>query len=342
VSAVDRAEIAAEVARRHPVDERERTSIDRFLLELDRLDEPFSERSDPTHVTASAIIVGVRGVVLHKHKRLGLWLQPGGHIDPGEAPWQAAVREAQEETGLPVVPLAGPTRPALVHVDVHPGPRGHTHLDLRYVLVADDVEPAPGAGESQDVRWFSWDDAIALSDPGLAGILRALAPSDAGTVVVRRAEAADATAVAELYLRSRRHAVPTVVSPHTDDDVRAWVAAHLVPEQETWVAELAGVVVGVLTLSAAPRGSGLVVDQLYLDPPWIGRGVGAVLVDHAKQRSDGGLELWTFQVNAAARRFYARQGFVEVDWTDGAANEEHEPDVRCRWVRRGSVRSPPS
>ena len=33
------------------------------------------------------------------------------------------------------------------------------------------------------------------------------------------------------------------------------------------------------------------------------------------------------------RAFYAREGFVEVDWTDGAGNEEHEPDVRCRWVR---------
>jgi GNAT superfamily N-acetyltransferase len=126
--------------------------------------------------------------------------------------------------------------------------------------------------------------------------------------------------------------MPTIVSPHTDDDVRDWVAAHLVAEQETWVAELAGVVVGVLTLSAAaPHGPGLVVDQLYVDPPWIGRGLGAVLVDHAKQRSAGRLELWTFQVNEAARRFYARHGFVEVDWTDGAGNEEHEPDVRCRW-----------
>ena len=92
------------------------------------------------------------------------------------------------------------------------------------------------------------------------------------------------------------------------------------------------------------------VDQLYVDPPWIGRGLGRILVDHAKQRSAGGLELWTFQVNAAARRFYARQGFVEVDWTDGAGNEEHEPDVRCRWVSRvgrtcvmkGLVRLPPS
>ncbi|HEX6658055.1 MAG TPA: NUDIX domain-containing protein, partial [Ilumatobacter sp.] len=118
MSAADRAEIADQVARRSPVDERERTSIERFLHELARLDEPFSEHADATHVTASAIVVGVRGVVLHKHKRLGLWLQPGGHIDPGEAPWRAAIREAQEETGLPVEPLAGPPRWAAAAMDV--------------------------------------------------------------------------------------------------------------------------------------------------------------------------------------------------------------------------------
>ena len=192
------------------MDERERTSIEQFLLELARLDEPFSEHADATHVTASAIVVGVRGVVLHKHKRLGLWLQPGGHIDPGEAPWRAAIREAQEETGLPVEPLAGPPPPPLVHVDVHPGPRGHTHLDLRYLLVADDVEPQPPAGESPDVRWFPWADAIAQSDAGLAGILRALAPDDAGTR--RRASG-----------RGRRcgggrRALPALASPRDADD----------------------------------------------------------------------------------------------------------------------------
>jgi hypothetical protein len=67
----------------------------------------------------------------------------------------------------------------LVHVDVHPGPRGHTHLDLRYVLVAGDVDPDPPAGESQDVRWFDWDEAIEISDDGLRGILVALRRDEA-------------------------------------------------------------------------------------------------------------------------------------------------------------------
>lgn len=126
------------------------------------------------HVTASAIVTGPRGVVLHRHKRLGLWLQPGGHVDRGEGPADAAVREAREETGLIARHPADGAR--LVHVDVHEGGRGHTHLDLRYLLYADDADPAPPPEESQAVRWFPWEEAIAVADPGLVGALQALRP----------------------------------------------------------------------------------------------------------------------------------------------------------------------
>lgn len=163
------------VADRVPVDGRERASIAELLDTLPRLTTPFDQDADPTHLTASAIVIGSRGVVLHRHKRLGLWLQPGGHVDPGETPWDAAVREASEETGLPV--RLGARGTDLVHVDVHPGPRGHRHLDLRYLVEADDVDPSPPEGESPDVAWFGWDDAIALADDGLVGALRALRPA---------------------------------------------------------------------------------------------------------------------------------------------------------------------
>lgn len=154
---------------RVPVDGRERRSLTSFHDHLVGLTAPFDEHADPVHITASAIVVGERGVVLHRHKRLGLWLQPGGHIDPGEWPHDAARREACEETGLAVRhPQGGPR---LVHVDVHAGPRGHTHLDVRYLLEAPDDDPAPGPGESPDVAWFSWEAAIALADDGLRGAL---------------------------------------------------------------------------------------------------------------------------------------------------------------------------
>lgn len=159
-----------DIAALRPGDEREAASQERILVELAGLPRPFDEHADPVHVTASAILVGPRGTLLHLHKRLGLWLQPGGHIAPDETPAEAAVREVREETGLVVRhPAEGPL---LVHVDVHPGPRGHTHLDLRYLFATADTPPSPGAGESQQVRWFTWEDAAAVADPGLVGALR--------------------------------------------------------------------------------------------------------------------------------------------------------------------------
>lgn len=153
-----------------PCDERERKSIEKFLRVAPTLAAPFDEHADPTHVTGSAIVVGRRGVVLHRHKRLNMWLQPGGHIDADETPAEAALREAREETGLELAHPA--TGPWLVHLDVHPGPRGHTHLDVRYVIHAADDDPNPPAHESQDVAWFDWDTALDMADVGLVGALR--------------------------------------------------------------------------------------------------------------------------------------------------------------------------
>lgn len=155
-----------------PADLRERRSRLRLLEAVGRLPHPFARLAGPTHVTGSAIVVGPRGVVLHRHKRMGIWLQPGGHLEPGEAPWQAARREASEETGLALRHPPGGLR--LVHVDVHRAPLCHVHLDLRYVLLTADRDPCPPPGESQDVRWFSWAEALGVADAGLAGALRAV------------------------------------------------------------------------------------------------------------------------------------------------------------------------
>ncbi len=141
-----------------------------MLLELDRLLHPFDQHADPTHVTVSAIVVGPRGVVLHRHRRLHRWLQPGGHVEPGELPEEAVLREVREETGLGVAHRAG--SPCLVHVDVHDAADEHVHLDLRYLVDAEDREPRPAPGESPEAAWFSWDEASAIADEALVGALR--------------------------------------------------------------------------------------------------------------------------------------------------------------------------
>jgi 8-oxo-dGTP pyrophosphatase MutT (NUDIX family) len=157
------------VTAHQPRDERERASMHRMLAELEHLDAPCDERTGPVHVTASAVVVGPRGTLLHLHRRLDRWMQPGGHIEPGEEPWEAACREVAEETGMAV--RHPPGGPRLLHVDVHQGAKGHTHLDLRYLVVADDVEPSPPPGESQQVRWCSWSEAEQLADDALVGAL---------------------------------------------------------------------------------------------------------------------------------------------------------------------------
>jgi 8-oxo-dGTP pyrophosphatase MutT (NUDIX family) len=174
MSQPDLAAIVDQIQRRaeSPVDVREAESAHRILEELPRLERPFDEHADPFHITGSAVVVGPRGVILHKHRKLGIWVQPGGHVDADETPGEAAAREATEETGL-AVELSDDV---VIHVDVHPGPHGHTHLDLRYLCTAPDSDPAPPPEESQECVWLAWDDAIARADDGLRGLLIARQP----------------------------------------------------------------------------------------------------------------------------------------------------------------------
>ncbi|MFF4468616.1 GNAT family N-acetyltransferase [Streptomyces sp. NPDC001599] len=152
----------------------------------------------------------------------------------------------------------------------------------------------------------------------------------AGAVVLRRARAVDARAAADVWLRSFAAALPTVVRPRSDSEVRAYFR-HVVERHETWVAERAdGAVAGVMVLE------GEELSQLYLSPELRGRGIGDRFVALAKERRADGLSLWTFQVNAPARRFYERHGFRAVEWTDGDRNEEREPDLRYEWRARSA------
>ena len=144
---------------------------------------------------------------------------------------------------------------------------------------------------------------------------------------MRPATADDITACADLYLAARRAAVPDIPPlVHDEDSVHDWMS-HLVRQpSETWLAENGGGdAVGLLVIG------NVAVDQLYVDPEHTGRQIGSRLLGLAKLRRPDGLDLWVFQSNIRAIRFYERHGFVEVERTDGAANEERAPDLRMAW-----------
>lgn len=155
----------------------------------------------------------------------------------------------------------------------------------------------------------------------------AVGGAEAGPAI-RRAVPSDAGAVADVYLASFRAALPNVRLAHDDEEVRGWIAGHLIPQRETWVADRGGRIVGFMTVHDGW------LEQLYLAPDARGQGLGDRLLALARERQPAGLQLWTFQANAPARRFYARHGFIEVELTDGAGNEEREPDVRLEWRPR--------
>jgi GNAT superfamily N-acetyltransferase len=154
------------------------------------------------------------------------------------------------------------------------------------------------------------------------------------TITLRSARPEDADAIADLMRSSKAAAMPWLAVPHTAEEDRNWVATVLLPEQDVWLATVddgagngspAERIAGVLALTPGH------LEQLYVATDRQGAGVGRLLVDHGKRLHPAGLELWVFQRNARARRFYENAGFVLAELTDGAATEEREPDARYVW-----------
>jgi putative acetyltransferase len=148
---------------------------------------------------------------------------------------------------------------------------------------------------------------------------------------LRRAIACDAEAIANVYSASFR-LLTFLPMLHTVEDYRWFIANVILKECEVTVAEDESGIVAFL----ARQGEG--VRLLYTRPDRIGIGAGTQLIDAAKASGIGSLELWCFQANERARRFYEARGFRAIRFTDGSQNEEQIPDIRYRWELPATTR----
>ena len=131
----------------------------------------------PGHFTGSLFVLSADGrVLLHHHRRLGRWLQMGGHDEGEHDPSATALREGREESGLGDLVLLSP---AILDLDVHPipaakGEPAHAHFDVRYAAITREPSSARAdEAESLGLAWLPL--AEAAGRMGEPGALRALA-----------------------------------------------------------------------------------------------------------------------------------------------------------------------
>lgn len=145
--------------------------VDRFLAFVRQHPDCLQRSCVPGHITASAWILdstGERALLTH-HKKLGRWLQLGGHVDGETAVERAALREAQEESGMQGFRLPRWTDELVpLDLDVHGIPAhrdepAHDHWDVRFWLQAEPGQELVLSAESNDLRWFAADELAAVT-----------------------------------------------------------------------------------------------------------------------------------------------------------------------------------
>ena len=178
------AEICAMLDAHQPADDKEARDIQHIKRLIAAHPDILSMSCEIGHITASAVIIDMTTgrALLHFHRRIGRWLQVGGHLEYETDIARAALREAREETGLPDLEFFPPGEaPLPIDYDAHEIPQSgdipqHLHLDVRYLLATRRPDAlAPAAGESTRFRWLSPADALdegAAIDESLRRLLR--------------------------------------------------------------------------------------------------------------------------------------------------------------------------
>ena len=164
----------------------ERDVVDRICELVHEHTDCFERTCRPGHITAAAWILSTdrRRALLTHHRKLGRWLQLGGHADGQWHVEEVALREAREESGLAqfeIVPIHGTLMP--FDLDVHVIPArydahgrmiedAHEHHDIRFLFIAQGSDEISVSEESHDVKWCTPDEVHQLS--GEESVLRML------------------------------------------------------------------------------------------------------------------------------------------------------------------------
>ncbi len=136
------------------------------------------------------------------------------------------------------------------------------------------------------------------------------------------ARAADCARISRV---ARKQALPYLPDLHTTDEDLDFFANRVFGKDTVFVA----LDEGRQSVGFIAFGDGW-INHLYVLPSHQGLGIGGLLLDKAKQGART-LRLWTFERNERALRFYRKRGFSVIDRTDGARNEEQQPDLLLQW-----------
>ena len=145
---------------------------------------------------------------------------------------------------------------------------------------------------------------------------------------IRPAEREDADPIARLFLVSKA-TLTFLPNIHTDEGTFSFIADIVLRDQDVHVAETDGEISGFIAIH------GDMVEQLYVRPDLLRRGIGSALLRRAMERLPSGFRLWVFLQNVPARRFYERHGLRLIEETDGSRNEERTPDALYEWRPAG-------
>jgi ribosomal protein S18 acetylase RimI-like enzyme len=144
-------------------------------------------------------------------------------------------------------------------------------------------------------------------------------------LTIRQAELGDAAEIASVYIASRKLLQAYAPLTHSDKAIVDWVANTLIPSCDVTTALMNHKIIG-LCVTSHEKGFNW-INQLYVHPQYINQGVGTALLKSTLRKLQASVRLYTFQANANASRFYEQHGFVAIEFSDGANNEERAADI---------------